>query len=144
MATPGRSSPSGKVLGLNGPVPTAGQLGYPAPAAVAAANSAVNVQLAVPPPGGSFLVSAVATIQAASGTATGSLSLQFTPTGGAPVNLNSRAYSVGTTGTAFRLLPQIVDVEGSGDLRVLWDNTGAEGILLNNAEAAIQPVTITT
>lgn len=145
----GRSSPSGKPLHISPTLPAPGNpvegdLSIAPPGLPAAASATlVNFNEAAPQ-GGSYLVASGLTLRANSTVATGSVQIQFTPVGGPVQVLNARSYSIGTSNTAFRLMPQIVDLSGPGLLALVVDNTGADGLVIEESQSTIQPVQIET
>lgn len=147
--TIGRSSPSGKPLAVTPALPGAGNpVGGSlaiAPPGLAAAASATLVSFAeADVKGGSHLVSAGLTLRANNLVATGSVQIQFTPTGGPVQVLNALSYSIPTSDTQFRVLPQIVDLDGPGTLALVVANTGANPLVIVESQGAIQPIQVET
>jgi hypothetical protein len=147
--TIGRSSPSGKALALSPALPGAGNpvegsLAIAPPGLAAAASATLVSYTELDAKGGSYLVAAGLTLRSNNLVATGSVQIQFTPPGGPAQVLNARAYSIPTSDTQFRLLPQVVDLDGPGALAVVVVNSGANPLVIVESQGAIQPVQIET
>ena len=138
-----RSAPSGPAVSPEGATPTQGRI---ATTTIASAGNPVDCcAVAVPAPGGSYLVDAASQANSGSATTTARYQVIFTPTRtGVAVVKMQRSLSVGTTPEPFRLQPLFVKVEEAGELKIQIGNTGAQSLTATGVDAQIQPVTITT
>lgn len=145
----GRSAPSGKLLTVSPALPPPGNpvdgaLAIPAPGLAVSSSATLVSFTETNPKGGSYLVASGATVRANATVSTGAFQIQFTPTVGPAVVLNARAYSIGTSNTQFRILPQVVDLDGPGTLALLVANGAADALVIVESQSSIQPIQVNT
>ncbi len=133
MSSKARTSPSGP------PIIVAGGAAVTRTLTSSLGVQSANIGAAIAVERGSYIANAQVPVV---GTAAGAITLTFTPSGGAPVVLITKSYSVGTTQTFQPVLAQLLDIPTAGSLQ--WAVANASGTAnIVDANALVQPFELT-